>query len=112
MGYEIEHQGILIEAHVTGGSPGRYSGPPESCYPAESPDVEIEGTSVSDWDEFAAWHGAKGERPIFAPTLESLIERIIDRDIDKIVDDFLDTAANDEPDFDEPDDYDDGDYLW
>lgn len=29
------------------GSPGRYSGPPEDCYPAEPDEVEIEALTVA-----------------------------------------------------------------
>lgn len=110
MGYEIEHKGMLVEVTVSGGSPGRTYGPPEYCYPAEPPEVEMDSVSVSDWDEFVAWWGASGDCPTFAPTLAELLDRLTEREWDAICDKGLDAAANDEPDYEPPDDYDDDSY--
>lgn len=41
---------VTVIGTVTGGSPGSYSGPPEQCYEAELPDVEIERVFTVDDD--------------------------------------------------------------
>jgi hypothetical protein len=106
MSYEIEHMGMLIECSVSAGSPGRYSGPPEDCYPAEPPEVEQLSVRVSDWDEFSDWWGAKGEYPTFATDLDALLEKVSEREWENIYDAALEVAEKDEPDYDyEPDDY-------
>jgi hypothetical protein len=104
MGYEIEHKGMLVEYHVSDGEPMTRD------YPGCPPEVEQESVCVSDWDEFAEWWGAKGERPTFAPSLAALLEKLSEREWDSITDAAFDAAANDEPDFDPPDDYDYDDF--
>lgn len=44
--------GLRFEAEVdyTPGTPGRYSGPPEKCYPHEPPEVEITALTVDGKD--------------------------------------------------------------
>lgn len=38
---------VVVEYHYHKGTPGRTSGPPEHCYPAEPAWVEIESVSVN-----------------------------------------------------------------
>ena len=51
---------VTVIGHVTGGSPGHFSGPPEQCYEAELPDVEIERVFTVDEDgaqhDITLWH--------------------------------------------------------
>lgn len=43
--FALGHE-FVGRAKLSGGSPGRLSGPPEDCYPAEDPDVEIDEISM------------------------------------------------------------------
>ena len=99
MTYTIEHKGLEIEFSPHGGEPMTRD------YPGDPPYIEIDGAIVSDWDEFVAWFGAKGETPMFAPDLESLIEKILNRDAVSIEDSAWDLVNDDEPDCDDGDDY-------
>lgn len=56
--------------------------------------------------------GAKGECPTFAPTLEILLDRLTEKEWDKIADAAFEAAANEEPDFDPPDDWDEDGLDW
>ena len=100
MSYEIEHKGMLVEVSVSGGEPTTRD------YPGSPPECEMESVRVSDWDEFEAYWGAKGECPTFAPTLEILLDRLTEKEWDAISESAFETASDD---FDPPDDdYDDG----
>ena len=100
MSYEIEHKGMLVEVTVSGGERATRD------YPGCPPEVEMESVRVSNWDEFEAYWGAKGECPTFAPTLEILLDRLSEKEWDAISESAFDAAANEEPDFDiEPDDW-------
>lgn len=104
----IEHKGMEITAHYTAGVQGRFSGPPEDCYPSEPAEVEIEEVCVSDWDEFAEWWGANGETPVFAPSLDTLLDKLADREFDEVYEAVCDAVADD---YDgEPYDIDDDSY--
>jgi len=48
--YHLGDNELEVTCDITGGSPGRYSGPPEDCYPAEDPDVEIESVTLNGHD--------------------------------------------------------------
>jgi len=104
---EIEHKGMLIEVTEHGGEQAtRY------C-PGEDPYVEYESVIVSDWDEFAEWWGANGERPTFATSLDALLEKVSNEEYDAISEAAWEISRRDnEPDFDdfdeEPIDYDVG----
>ena len=43
-GYELM---LTVTGTIGRGNPGRYSGPPEDCYPAEAGEVEIEEVRVT-----------------------------------------------------------------
>lgn len=104
----IEHKGMEIEFTYHAGTPGRFSGPPEDCYPDEPAEVEIDGVYVSDWDEFAEWWGANGDTPVFAPNLDTLLDKLADREHDAI----YEAACEQAEDYDgEPYDIDD-DAYW
>jgi hypothetical protein len=53
------HHEFIVDAAVTPGTPGRYSGPPEDCYPADPSEIEVGGISmilgtrkrVIEWDQ-------------------------------------------------------------
>ena len=71
---------IPIEIKITSyipGDPGRISGPPELCYPPESPEIEFEiytltGTELSESDfGKEAWEELYGE---VLASLESAVE--------------------------------------
>ena len=98
---EIEHKGMLIECRLYGGEPMTRD------YPGSPPECEMESVRVSDWDEFEAYWGAKGECPTFAPTLEILLDRLTEKEWDAISDAAFEAAADEEPDFDPPDEFDD-----
>tara|TARA_R110000824_G_scaffold394737_1_gene594789 strand:+ start:1126 stop:1467 length:342 start_codon:yes stop_codon:yes gene_type:complete len=94
----IEHKGMEVE---TLSFPGE---PMTRDYPGADAYVEIESVIVSDWDEFTEWWGAKGECPMFAPSLDELLERISNREHDAISDIAWEQESKEEPDFDCDDD--------
>ena len=98
---EIEHKGMLIECRIYGGERATRE------YPGCPPECEMQSVCVSDWEEFVAYWGASGECPTFAPTLEILLDRLTEKEWDAISDAAFEAAADEEPDFDPPDDYDD-----
>ena len=98
----LTYKGMEIEFDV---SPGE---PMTRDYPGEAPYVDVGKVTVSDWDEFAEYWGAKGEEPTFEPSLERLLEVILNREYDAISDAVWDQLNSEEPDFD----CDDDDSYW
>jgi len=102
----LEHKGMWIEFSPHSGEQAT------RMHPGEDPYLEIESVTVSDWDEFAEWWGAKGETPVFATDIETLLEIVSDREYDAIADAAWELIRDEEPDFDdfeeEPIDFDVG----
>lgn len=53
---DIEDNGVVVTllADYIPYCPGRYDGPPENCYPAEGPEVEINATLITVYPQRAA----------------------------------------------------------
>ena len=51
--FEMHGVTVLCSGTYYPGSPGRYSGPPEDCYPAEPDELEIESVTVGGVDIIA-----------------------------------------------------------
>ena len=67
---------VTVRYTATAGTPGRLSGPPEDCYPAEAPEVEI--TSVKSTDHEYDYHMDLSESD-----QNSIMDRAIEDAIDE-----------------------------
>lgn len=80
---------LLVEFEVTyWGDPGRFSGPPEDCYPPEGPELSI-SRAVMEPPEWAKWKYPRGE----------LIVVLTDAEVNLLEEQIRDTLERPEPDY-------------
>lgn len=88
----IELDGQEYEVLVTGnlypGRPGKYSGPPESCYPDEPPEWEI---TELKWTE-------QPHRPLTQDEEDDIFNRSFDLALEEASDDYYDEGYDYDPD--------------
>jgi hypothetical protein len=95
----IAYAGVTFNVSYRAASRGSWNEPPESA------EIEIHDWHVSDWDELAICHGAKGLSPIIRRSLNEIVDAIIDREYDGMLDQAEQEVRDSydfEPDFEPP----------
>lgn len=85
--HSFEVCGFEVEVELTPGCRGYYSGPPEDCYPAEDPIIELIYATPIDKEEFEEYTGfsyafAQIWRELFPEDFDQAVERGLENELE------------------------------